>query len=82
MTISGPATFFDGKTTARHEVMAELAPEALRVRAADGSVLAEWGYDELETVAAPEHVLRVGKIGNPVLARLEVRDPQAGRRDR
>src|SRR5712692_4251794 len=76
MTISGQAIFFDGKTSARHDVTVELAPEALRIRAPDGTVLAEWGYDELETLSAPDDVLRVGKIGNPVLARLEVRDPQ------
>jgi Zn-dependent protease with chaperone function len=76
MTMTGSAIFFDGKTSARHDVMVELAPKALRVRAADGAVLAEWGYDELETLSAPDHVLRVGKFGTPVLARLEVRDPK------
>lgn len=76
MTISGPAIFFDGQTTARHDVTVELAPQALRIRGADGSVLAEWGYDELEALSAPDAVLRVGKRGNPVLARLEVHDPK------
>ena len=37
MTISGPAIFFDGQTTARHDVTVELAPQALRIRGADGS---------------------------------------------
>jgi len=76
MTISGPAIFFDGKTTARHDVTVELAPKALRIRDADATVLAEWGYDELETLSAPDAVLRVGKMGSPVLARLEVHDPK------
>ena len=76
MTISGPAIFFDGQTTARHDVTVELAPQALRIRGADGSVLAEWGYDELEAMSAPDAVLRVGKRGNPVLARIEVHDPK------
>jgi len=75
MTTSGSAIFFDGKTSARHDVTLELAPEALRVHAPDGAVLAAWGYDELETLSAPDDVLRLGKFGNPVLARLEVRDP-------
>jgi len=75
MTISGPATFFDGKSTARHAVTVELAPHALLIRAADGTALAEWGYDELETLSAPHDVLRVGRTGNPLLARLEVREP-------
>ena len=76
MTTSGSAIFFDGKTSARHDVTVELAPKALRVRPPHGAVLAEWGYDELETLSAPDVVLRVGKFGNPVLARLEVRDPK------
>src|SRR5262245_28110447 len=74
MTTSDSAFFFDGKTTARHDVTVELAPKALRVHATDGSVLAEWGYGELETLSAPDDVLRLGKFGNPVLERLEVHD--------
>ena len=27
------------------------------------------------TCTAPDHVLRVGRLGSPLLARLEVRDP-------
>ena len=74
MTISGPGTFFDGATSAKHAVTVELAADVLRARAADGTVLAEWRYDELETVPAPEGILRLGQAGSPVLARLEVRD--------
>jgi predicted Zn-dependent protease len=74
MISSGPAIFFDGKTTARHAVTVELAPKALRILAADGAVLADWGYDELEQLATPADVFRVGRIGGPLLARLEVRD--------
>jgi predicted Zn-dependent protease len=75
MTISGPAMFFDGKSTARHAVTVELAPDVLRIRSADGVVVAEWRYDELDTLSAPDDVLRLGRIGNLLLARLEVRDP-------
>jgi len=74
MTISGAGTFFDGATSAKHAVTVELAADVLRARAADGTVLAEWRYDELETVPAPEGILRLGQAGSPVLARLEVRD--------
>ena len=74
MTISGPGTFFDGATSAKHPVTVELAADVLRARAANGAVLAEWRYDELETVPAPEGILRLGQAGSPVLARLEVRD--------
>jgi Zn-dependent protease with chaperone function len=73
---AGRGTFFDGLTAARHDVMVELAPQALRMQADDGNVLAEWPYDQLETLSAPDHVLRLGRAGNAVLARLEIRDPQ------
>jgi Zn-dependent protease with chaperone function len=75
-TVSGRAIFFDGLTTARHDVLVELAPLTLRVHGSDGSVLAEWRYDQLETLSAPDDVLRLGKAGNAVLARLEIKDPQ------
>jgi Zn-dependent protease with chaperone function len=74
--ISGPGIFFDGLTAARHDVAVELTPTALRVRAPDGSIFAEWAYGQLETLSSPDNVLRLGKAGNPVLARLEVMDPQ------
>jgi Zn-dependent protease with chaperone function len=75
MTTSGAGIFYDGVTSARHAVTVELAPAALRISAADGEILAEWPYDEIETLSAPEGVLRIGRARNPVLARLEVRDP-------
>ena len=53
MTVSGQGIFFDGATTARHDVTAELAPQLLRVLGSDGAVLAEWPYDQLETLSAP-----------------------------
>ena len=76
MTNSGRGIFFDGATSARHDVTVELAGDVLRIRAADATVLAQWQYDRLETLSAPDDVLRLGQAGNPVLARLEVRDPQ------
>jgi Zn-dependent protease with chaperone function len=76
MATSGPGIFFDGATSARRGVSVELELDVLRIRAADGAVLAEWPYDRLETVSAPAGVLRLGQAGSPVLARLEVRDPR------
>jgi predicted Zn-dependent protease len=76
LATSGPGAFFDGATTARHDVTVELAPDLLRVKAADGRVLAEWPYDQLETLSSPDDLLRLGRAGSPLLARLEVRDPQ------
>jgi Peptidase family M48 len=75
MTTAGQGRFFDGATTARHNVTVELAPEQLRIIGPSGT-LAEWPYDQLETIATPDDVLRLGRAGSPVLARLEIRDPQ------
>ena len=63
--IAGRGIFFDGLTAARHDVAVELAPDALRLRAADGTVLAEWRYGEIESLSSPENVLRIGKAGTP-----------------
>jgi Zn-dependent protease with chaperone function len=76
MTTPGPATFYDGETTARHDVIVDLAATALRIRGADGTVFGVWPYDQIEAMPAPEGMLRLGRAGNPLLARLEVRDPQ------
>ena len=74
--VTGSAVFFDGVSSARHDAIVELAADVLRICDAGGSVLAQWRYDELESLSAPEGLLRLGKIGSPVLARLEVRDAQ------
>jgi Zn-dependent protease with chaperone function len=74
--VHGRAIFFDGLTTARHDVVIELAPRTLRVHGADGRALAEWPYDELETRSSPDDVLRLGRARDAVLARLEITDPQ------
>src|SRR5438034_668973 len=58
MTSSGQAYYFDGATSARHEVTVELAPAALKIHAADGSLIAEWPYAELEALSAPESARR------------------------
>jgi Zn-dependent protease with chaperone function len=76
MTTSGQATYFDGVTSARHDVTVTLGASALQILASDGHTLAEWPYAELEAVPAPQGLLRIGRIDNPVLARLDVRDPK------
>src|SRR5437016_3705153 len=75
MNQAGAGIFYDGTTTARHRVTVELAPAMLQIRAADGTLMAGWAYNEIERLPAPEGVLRVGVVGSPTLARLEVRDP-------
>ena len=71
----GKGTFFDGATSARIEAVVELETAALIVRAAaEGHMLARWPYGEIEHLAAPEGLLRLGRAGTGSLARLEVRD--------
>ncbi len=72
--VSGSGIFFDGLTSARQDVVAELAPDALIVRGADGQALAQWPYGELDQVYSDDQVLRLGR-GRQSLARLEIRDP-------
>jgi hypothetical protein len=75
MSTSGAGIFFDGMAGARHEVTIELEQAAVVIRgAADCDMLARWPHDELEPVIAPSGVLRLGRLGSTVPARLEIRD--------
>ena len=71
----GPANFFDGVTSARHEAVVELGAQALQVRGAAGELLADWSYPDIAVMSAPEGVLRLGLAKGPLPARLEIRDP-------
>jgi Zn-dependent protease with chaperone function len=70
----GRGIYFDGETSARHEVSVTLTPETLLIVDDCGDALAEWPYVDIEHLSAPKHVLRLGLRGEPVLARLEVHD--------
>jgi Zn-dependent protease with chaperone function len=72
---SGAGIYFDGRTSVRHDAMVALAASALQIVGQDGRLLAEWPYDEIEGLAAPDNVLRLGRRGNALLERLEIRDP-------
>jgi hypothetical protein len=74
MTSTGPAIFFDGVTSARHDVTVDLGTAALTIRSADGGAIAQWPYDEIEPLSAPKGLLRIGRTGSATLARLEVLD--------
>jgi Zn-dependent protease with chaperone function len=75
MAIAGTGIFFDGVTSARRAVLVELASDGVVVRdAEDRDMLARWPYGELDHLAAPAGVLRLGSTGARSLARLEVRD--------
>jgi Zn-dependent protease with chaperone function len=76
---TGPAIYFDGMTSARQPVTVEATPEGLLIRRADGILVDGWRYGELRAMSAPAHVLRLGRVGHHVLARLEIRDPGLAR---
>jgi len=73
-TRTGAARYFDGLTSARHDVTLELASHALVIRDGDGAILDQWSYDRLKHLSAPDHIFRIGLRKNPVLARLEITD--------
>jgi Zn-dependent protease with chaperone function len=73
--IAGAGIFYDGASSARHNVTVEAAPDGVQIRGIDGAPIALWPYGELEAGSAPDDVLRLGIAGSPVLARLELRDP-------
>ncbi|MPZ57319.1 MAG: M48 family metalloprotease [Rhizobiales bacterium] len=71
----GTGIYFDGTTSARHDVSVELTPETLVILDSRGDDLAEWPYADIEHLSAPKQVLRLGLNGEPALARLEIHDP-------
>src|SRR5665647_3844615 len=75
-TTTGAGIYFDGRTSARHDVGVTLGMSALEIAGRDGTPLAEWPYDQIEGLAAPDSVLRLGRRGSATLARLEIIDPQ------
>ena len=78
--LRGPAVYFDGTSSARNDVVVETGAKALRVLACRNQgqdrVLDEWPYAELRRMSAPEGVLRLGRRGETLLARLEIRAPE------
>src|SRR6188768_2134448 len=73
--LTGTAHYFDGTSSARHEVTVEAVPEVLRILRHDGALIAAWPYGDLRQQTAPEHLMRLRRSGGPELARLEIRDP-------
>ncbi len=84
----GPAVYFDGASSARNDVTVEAGATGLRIFAGGEAsqnnaqdrvhdrVLDEWAYGDLRRMSAPEGVLRLGRRGETLLARLEIRDPR------
>lgn len=73
--VTGPGLYFDGASSARHDVTVEAAPQAVRMFDANGALMAEWPYAELRAQSAPDKLMRLRRAGGPELARLELRDP-------
>jgi Zn-dependent protease with chaperone function len=73
---SGAGIYFDGRTSARHDAVVALGASGLQIAGNDGRLLAEWPYAEIEGLAAPDKVLRLGRRGSVALERLEIADPQ------
>ena len=71
---SGPALYFDGTCSARNDVVVETGTAGLQIFSSGRHLLDEWLYAELRRQAAPDGVLRLGRHGETLLARLEVRD--------
>lgn len=73
---SGAGIYFDGSTSLRHDAVVTLGSSSLQIAGHDGRLLAQWPYDEIEGLAAPDTMLRLGRRGSALLERLEILDPQ------
>ena len=73
--VRGPATYFNGVTSKRHDVIVETAATSLCIIGDDrGSLVYEWNYADLRGRSAPAGILRLGRRGEEALARLVIRD--------
>jgi Zn-dependent protease with chaperone function len=73
---TGAGIYFDGQTSVRQDVGVTLGASGLEIASRDGRLLAQWSYDQIEDLAAPDSVLRLGRRGSATLERLEITDPQ------
>lgn len=71
-TAMSPATYFDGLTNRRHEVVLGFGP-VLEINE-NGVAIASWRYDDMRQADGGEDALRLKCATGPALARLEVRD--------
>jgi Zn-dependent protease with chaperone function len=72
---SGAGIYFDGVTSTRRDVVVKLATASLQISGLDGHSWAQWPYDDIEELTAPDSILRLGRRGSATLERLEIRDP-------
>jgi len=71
---TGSGIFYDGVTSARHEVAVELGGDDVRISAAQGGTLARWRFADIAPLATPQGVLRIGPAHGKADARLEIHD--------
>jgi Zn-dependent protease with chaperone function len=84
MNVNGPiavgltsdAVFFDGATSARHDVTLELNDYAVVIFGPAGELIDQWPYPRLKHLSAPAHIFRVGLRKADNLARLEIADQE------
>jgi Zn-dependent protease with chaperone function len=72
---AGRAVYFDGTCSAKNDVLVEIGPTAIQILSLQHRLLDEWSYPELRRMSAPDGMLRLGRSGETLLARLEIRDP-------
>jgi len=70
----GDAVYFDGRVSTRRRVRVVLASSGLQIEDGAGRLLEDWRYDEIESLNAPENVLRLGRRATVRLERLEITD--------
>jgi Zn-dependent protease with chaperone function len=76
MATTGAGTFYDGLTSARHDVAVALNNDVVSIAGENGATLAMWPTVEIAPVSTPEGILRVGLAHRPTTARLEIHDPE------
>ena len=72
--LTSDAVFFDGATSARHDVTLELNDYAVVIFNRAGGLIDQWPYPRLKHLSAPAHIFRVGLRQSDNLARLEIAD--------
>jgi Zn-dependent protease with chaperone function len=70
----GEGIYFDGRVSGRRRVRVVLASSGLQIEDGAGRLVEDWPYDQIDSLNAPENVLRLGRRHNVRLERLEVTD--------
>jgi predicted Zn-dependent protease len=72
--MTSAAVYFDGVTSARHEVTIELNERAVVIFDRAGDLIDQWPYPRLKHLSAPAHIFRIALRKSESLARLEITD--------